>query len=92
MSHEIIRELAEGNGACALVTVIRTEGSVPRHAGAKMLVRSDGSTLGTVGGGNPEALAISRALLNVCAARVASTSVSCDACRKVRTPSRSGWT
>ena len=35
----------------ALATVIASSGSSPRKAGAKMLVRSDGSFLGTVGGG-----------------------------------------
>jgi xanthine dehydrogenase accessory factor len=62
MSYEIIRELAAGCSGCALVTVMRTEGSVPRHAGSKMLVRRDGTIRGTVGGGRPEALAIERAL------------------------------
>ena len=37
--------------AIVLCTVVRTRGSVPRHAGAKMLVRADGSIAGTVGGG-----------------------------------------
>ncbi len=41
--------------ACALVTVIRTSGSVPRHAGSKMLVDAQGNLLaGTVGGGMME--------------------------------------
>ncbi|HEU4411500.1 MAG TPA: xanthine dehydrogenase accessory protein XdhC [Polyangiaceae bacterium] len=35
----------------ALVTVVRTGGSTPRKAGAKMVVRDDGSIEGTVGGG-----------------------------------------
>ncbi len=38
-----------------LVTVVGTSRSVPRHAGSKMLVRADGSTSGTVGGGEMEA-------------------------------------
>lgn len=38
-----------------LATVISRSGSAPRSAGAKMLVRADGSTLGTVGGGILEA-------------------------------------
>ncbi len=42
----------------ALITVVRTAGSTPRKAGAKMLVREDGTTCGTVGGG-----AIEHALL-----------------------------
>ncbi|BCX03303.1 MAG: dehydrogenase [Candidatus Roseilinea sp.] len=44
---------------CALITVIRTSGSVPRHEGAKMLVAADGAILGgTVGGGEMESRAI----------------------------------
>lgn len=35
----------------ALATVVRTQGSVPRHAGSKMLVWPDGRIAGTVGGG-----------------------------------------
>ncbi|MHC1781331.1 MAG: XdhC family aldehyde oxidoreductase maturation factor [Anaerolineaceae bacterium] len=38
-----------------LATVVTNNGSVPREAGAKMLVRPDGSTAGTVGGGILEA-------------------------------------
>ena len=47
---------------CALVTVAETKGSVPRAAGAKMLVYLDGLTSGTIGGGKFEALAIAEAL------------------------------
>ena len=42
----------------ALATVIRTQGSVPRRAGSKMLVYPDGQIVGTVGGGNMEARVI----------------------------------
>ena len=37
-----------------LCTVVRTHGSVPRHAGAKMLVYEDGACSGTIGGGEME--------------------------------------
>lgn len=37
-----------------LVTIIAGHGSTPRGAGARMLVREDGSTLGTIGGGAVE--------------------------------------
>ena len=46
----------------ALVTLVETKGSTPREAGAKMLVYSDGSTAGSIGGGAMEARAISDAL------------------------------
>jgi xanthine dehydrogenase accessory factor len=48
--------LADGeNSADALVTVVRTRGSTPREAGAKMAVRYDGTFVGTIGGGCAEA-------------------------------------
>jgi xanthine dehydrogenase accessory factor len=42
----------------ALVTVTATSRSVPRHAGAKLLVVRDGETIGTIGGGEMEARCI----------------------------------
>lgn len=45
----------------ALVTVVHSEGSTPREAGAKMLVCADGATEGTVGGGKLELLSIAEA-------------------------------
>lgn len=45
-----------------MVTVAQTQGSVPRHPGAKMRVEADGTIQGTVGGGKFEALAIAEAL------------------------------
>src|SRR5512135_2445387 len=55
---QLIHEMADlcGRGeSFALATVVTRNGSAPRSAGAKMLVRADGSTAGTVGGGNLEA-------------------------------------
>ncbi|NBS14346.1 MAG: XdhC family protein [Verrucomicrobia bacterium] len=45
-----------------VVTVVETQGSVPRHPGAKMIVFPDGSTRGTVGGGKFESLVIAEAM------------------------------
>lgn len=39
----------------ALATIVRQQGSAPREAGARMVVRQNGSILGTVGGGALEA-------------------------------------
>ena len=58
---EIVRIRAEGEEA-ALATVISIRGSTPREEGAKMLVRSDGSILGTIGGGSIEAQVIKEAV------------------------------
>jgi len=54
---------AQADGeAVALATVVNTQGSMPRHAGSKMIVRLDGSTVGTIGGGAMESLVIKEAL------------------------------
>ena len=43
--------LAEDAQPCVLATVVRTKGSTPQKPGAKLLVRKDGSGVGTLGGG-----------------------------------------
>src|SRR5271170_7457556 len=40
---------------CALATIVEVNGSIPSYESAKMLVREDGSMLGTIGGGCVEA-------------------------------------
>lgn len=45
----------------ALVTIVRTQGSTPQRAGAKMLVFADGRTVGTIGGGCYENEALGKA-------------------------------
>ena len=61
MSIDVIRAASESTADAALVTVVGTRGSVPRHAGSKMLVRRGGTTAGTVGGGRGEAAALEAA-------------------------------
>src|SRR5260221_11050429 len=39
----------------ALVTIVRTNGSIPSYESSRMLVREDGSIAGTIGGGCVEA-------------------------------------
>jgi xanthine dehydrogenase accessory factor len=51
-----------GGPRVVLATIVATQGSVPRHAGTKMVVHSDSSTVGTVGGGKVEAAIINDAL------------------------------
>ncbi len=51
---EIIR-LKKARIPAALATVVDTEGSTPRKAGAKMIIQKDGSITGTIGGGQTEA-------------------------------------
>jgi xanthine dehydrogenase accessory factor len=47
---EAVKELGKGE-AVVVATVVRTKGSTPQKPGAKLLVRSDGSGVGTLGGG-----------------------------------------
>jgi xanthine dehydrogenase accessory factor len=60
----VLRELSEavaGGAPVVLATVVATRRSVPRHAGAKMLVYMDGRLTGTVGGGEMESRVIDEA-------------------------------
>ncbi len=52
--YQAISEIQNNNGSAALCTVVRSEGSTPRHVGSKMLVYPDGKFIGTVGGGDLE--------------------------------------
>ena len=52
---ELLRAGAEGRPV-VLATVIATRGSVPRHAGSKLIIDpADGTMVGTIGGGCGEA-------------------------------------
>ena len=68
MTDWLLEELAAARRArtsCALVTVAATKGSVPRAAGSKMLVYTDGKASGTIGGGKFESLVIKDAQLQI---------------------------
>lgn len=52
--YQAINELEKNNESAALCTVVKSEGSTPRHVGSKMLVYPDGNFIGTVGGGELE--------------------------------------
>src|SRR5258708_10694559 len=51
---EIVR-LRNLGQKCALATIVQVNGSIPSYESAKLLVREDGSMMGTVGGGCVEA-------------------------------------
>jgi xanthine dehydrogenase accessory factor len=51
---ELVRLRREGQ-KCALATIVQVRGSIPSYESAKLLVREDGSMVGTVGGGCVEA-------------------------------------
>ncbi len=52
--YQALSEIEKNNGSAALCTVVKSEGSTPRHVGSKMLVYSDGKFIGSVGGGELE--------------------------------------
>lgn len=56
---QALAELLEKRERGALATVVRVSGSVPQQPGARLLLREDGSTIGTVGGGAIERLVLS---------------------------------
>lgn len=58
---EVLSTLLQGEDA-VLVTIIASSGSTPRGTGSHMLVRQDGTTAGTIGGGAVEFKSVERAL------------------------------
>jgi xanthine dehydrogenase accessory factor len=61
-----LADMVTDHGAAALVTVQSVQGSTPREAGARMIVRPDGAFHGSIGGGQLEwqALAAAREALS----------------------------
>ena len=51
---EAANSVLRNHDSAVLCTVVRSEGSTPRHVGSKMLVYPDGTFIGTVGGGDLE--------------------------------------
>ena len=60
--YQALSEIEKNNESAALCTVVKSEGSTPRHVGSKMLVYPDGKFIGTVGGGEMESRIIKAAL------------------------------
>lgn len=58
--NSLVLELST-NRPVVLATIIRQDGSSPRSAGTKFLIRRDGSLAGSIGGGSIEAKVISKA-------------------------------
>ncbi|HAM49440.1 MAG TPA: dehydrogenase [Nitrospiraceae bacterium] len=61
---EIIR-LKRAGKSSAVATIVQCLGSSPQKAGAKMLIREDGSIMGTLGGGCMEAEVIQASLMAI---------------------------
>ena len=53
--YRLMETLIQKEESFAVATIFDKTGSAPRTAGAKMVVRADGSTAGTIGGGRLEA-------------------------------------
>jgi xanthine dehydrogenase accessory factor len=62
VSYSEIDALQKAAGQLVVCTVVKTQGSVPRHVGARLVVLPDGTTQGTVGGGLFEAKVVEDAL------------------------------
>ena len=58
MTRDLLQTIAIAKAPLALATIVEVRGSAPRHAGSKMLVTPDGGSAGSVGGGRPEARAL----------------------------------
>ena len=63
--YQAIAQLEGSNETGVLCTIVRSQGSTPRHAGSKMVVYPDGHILGTIGGGELENRIISEALRSI---------------------------
>ncbi len=61
---EVLRLKRQGRSS-AIATIVECRGSSPQKQGAKMLVRDDGSLLGTLGGGCLEADVVQAALMSL---------------------------
>lgn len=57
-----INNLLEKGQKFALATIISTEGSTPRKAGAKIVIQRDGTTTGSIGGDYAEETVVNEAL------------------------------
>jgi xanthine dehydrogenase accessory factor len=53
--YEELTRLRRLGQKCALATIVQVRGSIPSYESAKLLVREDGSLVGTIGGGCVEA-------------------------------------
>lgn len=67
--YRAMAELLRNGESFAVATIFDKTGSAPRAEGAKMIVRPDGSIIGTIGGGRLEARAIDLARQSIPLAR-----------------------
>lgn len=60
--YEDLAHLLDSQEEAVVATIVRTRGSTPREVGARMVIRRNGKTTGTVGGGCGEAEVWSEAM------------------------------
>jgi xanthine dehydrogenase accessory factor len=60
--YQVLAQTEKDHLPVSLCTVVKSEGSTPRHTGSKMLVYPDGRFIGTVGGGELESRVIKAAI------------------------------
>jgi xanthine dehydrogenase accessory factor len=63
--YQALTELENNHESAALCTVVKSEGSTPRHVGSKMLVYPDGKFIGTIGGGDLEHRVLDEAWMSI---------------------------
>jgi xanthine dehydrogenase accessory factor len=63
--YEEVLKLKKQGRASAIATIVECRGSSPQKQGAKMLVRDDGSIMGTLGGGCMEADVVQAAMMTM---------------------------
>ena len=63
--YEEVLNLKKQGRSSAIATIVECRGSSPQKQGAKMLVRDDGSIMGTLGGGCMEAEVVQAALMTM---------------------------
>jgi xanthine/CO dehydrogenase XdhC/CoxF family maturation factor len=70
--YQAVLQAATAGRTVVLATVVATRGSVPRHAGSKMVVDPERGLIGTIGGGCGEAdvLAAAREVIETGKARL----------------------
>jgi xanthine dehydrogenase accessory factor len=80
-------EILKNGESFVLASIFDSQGSAPRTAGARMIIKKDSKTYGTVGGGKVEALVIvdSREIFNTKKRYLRSTSF------RRRKTRASGW-
>jgi len=63
--YQALSEIEANNESAALCTVVKSQGSTPRHTGSKMLVYPDGRFIGSVGGGDLEHRVLDEAMMSM---------------------------